>query len=267
MLTKQQISDYLRRIGVSAPIENTMVQLDKLQLAHLQSVPFENLDIGLGNEILLNKFDIFNKVIYQKRGGFCYELNYCFYLLLVSLGFNVSLISGRVFNGSQYGEEFDHLLLLVELDDKRVIADVGFGDSSLKTVMLNGTVSHDCYARYRITQDNADYYLQKSDLTEGWQPQYKFTLTARRLNDFSDMARYHQSAPESPFTQRSTCTIATPEGRLTISNHKLIKTQNNVKSEQVIKTANQYCTKLDTLFGITLTDGHALFNKIFIKKD
>ena len=265
MLTEQQKNDYLNRISASTPTDISKAELDKLQLAHLQSVPFENLDISLRRKISLTEADIFNKVVYQNRGGFCYELNYCFYLLLKAYGFQVSLLSAQVFNGSEYGQEFDHLLLLLEVDDKTLIADVGFGDSFLKAVDIDGSVSKEKYSNYRVITDNNHYYLQKKQANEDWQIQYKFTLTPRLLTEFETMAQYHQTSENSPFTQKSTCTIATPDGRFTISGQKLITTINNCKSEHFISDVNQYYTELKNLFGITLADNQALFKKISSK--
>ena len=262
MLTEQQKNDYLNRISASTPAEISAAELDKLQLAHLQSVPFENLDISLKRKISLTEADIFNKLVYQNRGGFCYELNYSFYLLLKAFGFKVSLLSAQVFNGSEYGQEFDHLLLLVELGEKTVIADVGFGDSFLKTVNIDGSVSEENYSNYQVITDNNHYYLQKMQTSENWQIQYKFTLAPRQLSDFETMAQYHQTSKDSPFTQKSTCTIATPNGRLTISGQKLITTNDNCKPEHFISDANQYYTELKNLFGISLADNNKLYEKI-----
>ena len=53
------------------------------------------------------------------------------------LGFAVVMLSARVFDGGQPGPDFDHLVLLIEVEE-RLIADVGFGDSFLGPLRLNG---------------------------------------------------------------------------------------------------------------------------------
>lgn len=95
--------------------------LNVLHHAHLHNVPFENLDVVYGRKIELSKEAVFRKLIENEWGGFCYELNYGFYLLLSSLGFSVQLLSARVYGEKEdgekgYGQEFDHLMLLVDLE-------------------------------------------------------------------------------------------------------------------------------------------------------
>src|SRR5437016_1727482 len=105
---------YLQRIGYSGGLEPTAANLRALQLAHLQSVPFENLDIHLNHPIILDLNAIYEKVVTRRRGGFCYELNGLFGWLLEALGFQVKLLSASVTRGAGgFGPEYDHLTLLV----------------------------------------------------------------------------------------------------------------------------------------------------------
>ena len=262
MLSKLQIENYLSRIKVEPKFASKLDLLIALHESHLKYIPFENLDIALNRKIELKRNSIFDKVIGDLRGGFCYELNYCFYLLLVSLGFKVSLISGRVFDGKEYGDEFDHLLLLVDINAKLFIADVGFGDSFLTPLKLNCSELKERYSSFRVTKDSKNYLLQRKAISANWEPQYSFSVIPRTLSDFEPMAEFHQASPKSPFTNKSTCTIATQSGRVTISNKKLITAINNKKSEQTIINSEQYYQYLNDYFCIKLCDNNSLFKKL-----
>jgi N-hydroxyarylamine O-acetyltransferase len=72
------ITPYLKRIDYSGSLGLTAEVLNGLHYAHLLAVPFENLDIHLGHPILLNEDQLFDKIVTQRRGGFCYELNESF---------------------------------------------------------------------------------------------------------------------------------------------------------------------------------------------
>src|ERR1051326_805528 len=122
---------YLDRIGYRGPVMPTADVLRRLHLAHLQTVPFENLDISRGRKIAMDEEAFVRKLVEERRGGFCYELNGAFAALLRALGFKVTLLSARVprEDGSD-GPEFDHLTLRVDLEEPR-LADVGFGDAFL----------------------------------------------------------------------------------------------------------------------------------------
>ncbi len=107
---------YLLRIGYQGSLEPSIETLRGLQRAHLFSVPFENLDIHLKREIRLDENAFFEKIVKHRRGGFCYELNGLFSRLLQQLGFQVTLLSARVTENGKIGQEFDHLVLLVQLE-------------------------------------------------------------------------------------------------------------------------------------------------------
>jgi N-hydroxyarylamine O-acetyltransferase len=126
------IADYLERIHYVQAVKPDIESLRGLQVAHLQSVPFENLDIGLQQMIEINEPAIWNKLVVNKRGGFCYELNGLFAWLLKQIGFEVTYLNARVFNREgNLGIDFDHLALLVQIPGQtgHWLADVGFGDS------------------------------------------------------------------------------------------------------------------------------------------
>ncbi len=254
MLTGDQKELYLKRLGINETLYPPSKLLAQLHIAHLRHVPFENLDIVYGRDITLSDEAIFRKLIEEKRGGFCYELNYGFYLLLSSLGFSVQLLSARVYGKEGYGQEFDHLMLRVDLEGKSVIADVGFGDGFLHPIPLNGSVQEEGNSRFQVTKEQDDLYLMSSQDSATWQPQYRFTLTARKLNHFSAMARYHQTSSQSSFTQKSICTIATQNGRVTLGDRKLKITELGEKCERNILSAAEYVMLLQTHFGVVLPE-------------
>jgi N-hydroxyarylamine O-acetyltransferase len=72
------VTSYLERIDYRGSLELSAEVLCGLHYAHLLAVPFENLDIHLGHPILLNEDQLFDKIVTQRRGGFCYELNESF---------------------------------------------------------------------------------------------------------------------------------------------------------------------------------------------
>ncbi|AJC66751.1 arylamine N-acetyltransferase family protein [Dickeya zeae] len=257
MLNNSEVQRYLQRIGVSALPAEPALQLRTLHLAHLTHVPFENLDVVFGKPIHLNPSAIYRKIVDDRRGGFCYELNYGFYLLLQALGFEVHLLAGQVWNDDgHYGQPFDHLFLHVTLPQASVIADISFGDSFCVPVPLSGEVSSEAFAHYQVVAVEGGYQLQQRMGDNGWKPQYKFTLHPYQLADYAGMAHYHQTSPLSPFTTKALCTRVTAQGRLTLSNNRLIVTRHGQKSERVIGSHRDYLACLQQQFGIVLTDDY-----------
>src|ERR1043165_756885 len=113
-----QLAAYLARIGVPGPAGADPDALRRLHRAHLAAVPFENLSIHLGEPISLAEDDLLDKIVARRRGGFCYELNGAFALLLESRGAQVTRAAARVYDGEgRLGPPFDHLALVVRLPD------------------------------------------------------------------------------------------------------------------------------------------------------
>jgi N-hydroxyarylamine O-acetyltransferase len=171
-------SAYLERINYHGPLAPTAETLRHLQLAHLLSVPFENLSIHCGEPIVLDDEALFDKIVKRRRGGFCYELNGLFAALLPAVGFDVSMIAGSAMNaGGEFGPPFDHMALLVTLGD-RWLADVGFGDSFREPLRLvPGTVQDDRQHAYRIDRDGECLTVMRQERGE-WRAQYRFGLDA-----------------------------------------------------------------------------------------
>lgn len=246
------IDAYLARIGYSGPRAATLDTLRELHRAHLLAVPFENLDIHTGREIVLDETRLIEKIVGERRGGFCYELNGAFAALLRALGFQVSLLSaGAVRPDGGFGPDFDHLLLRVDLDEPW-LADVGFGDCFTEPIRLADAVQHDGARAFRIVRAGAQRILQRRDGDGDWSGQYRFTLTPRALSDFAGMCHHHQTSPDSHFTRNRVCTRLTPDGRVSLSSNRLIVTTNGQRRETPIAGDDAFADALRQHFDIDL---------------
>lgn len=247
------VKKYLSRIGITEIKPSSLDFLTELQNAHLLSIPFEDLDIPDRDKIILNFERIYQKIIPTKRGGFCYELNGLFYWLLTQLGFNVDILSGRVFNHERkdLGPEFDHMTLLVHLE-KDYLVDVGFGDSfRIPLEFPNGELI-DVSGYYKIFRINENEYdLRRKENCE-WKLQYKFSSTPHLLKDFENMCEYQQVFPESIFRNRMVCTIATQTGRVTLSNSSITITDNGTKTKTDFTGKDEFYQMLNKYFQIKL---------------
>ena len=246
-------SAYLARIGYSGPLAPTAATLRDLHRAHMLSVPFENLDIALKRKIVCSEEAFLRKIVEQRRGGFCYELNGAFAALLRELGFQVTLLSALVprDDGSQ-SPEFDHLALRVDLNEPW-LADVGFGDSFVEPMRLQVGIEQPQVAwTYRIVKQRDSLHMERSEPRGPWRRQYSFTLTPRVLEEFSPMCHYHQTSPESPFTRKTLCSMATVKGRTTIAERKLVVTRNGKREESLLSTEEEWRSALEKYFGVIL---------------
>jgi len=247
------ISAYLERInyhGATTPCAET---LRALQLAHLLAVPFENLSIHAGEPIVLQDEALFKKIVGSRRGGFCYEVNGLFAAFLRALGFDVTMLSAEVANADGvYSQPFDHMTLMVQLDE-RWLVDVGFGDSFLEPLLLDDTNEQPRRDDvYRIATDGGFFVLLRREMNE-WKPQYRFTLQPHVYNDYAQMCHYHQTSPQSHFTQKRICSLPTDSGRITISDMLWIETSRVTgRLERALESPEEYATVLRERFGIVM---------------
>ncbi|XP_059182558.1 arylamine N-acetyltransferase 2-like [Centropristis striata] len=230
---EMDVETYLSRIGFAGPAEPSLQLLRSVHTCHLLSVPFENLTVHSGGRVRLELPLLYDKIVKQRRGGFCYENNSLFSWLLSKLGFQVTLLSGQVRGviTGRYGPPFDHLILMVSLDGQRWLCDVGFGAPGFSVPLsleTSGPQEQD-HRVYRIRNDMGMHFLEwQGDENRGadvdWIEIYKFTLEPRCLENFVEMCQYHQSSPCSIFFCKSLCTVLKPGGRLTYMGHRLTST-------------------------------------------
>jgi len=196
-----------------------------------------------------------NKIINNRREGFCYELNALFYELLKQIGFDVKMIAARVYNlAGDLGQEYDHMALIVQLD-KTYLVDVGFGASFYEPLLLElETIQKDVNHYFKIAEYDEGYLcLYWSEDGVNFTKKYLFALKERELSDFEPMCNYHQFSTESIFTQKMICTKTTENGRITLSDHKLITTIGNTKHEKLIMDEDELNKILEEKFDITLS--------------
>lgn len=250
------IESYLDRIAYTGELTPNLETLSELQATHMRAVPFENLSVYYKQPIILQEDLLYEKIVGRRRGGFCYELNGLFAWLLGKLGYRVTLLSaGVISDDGSFGPEFDHMTLMVHLDQDYLV-DVGFGDSfqtplrfSDREEQRQGGMS------YQISAEREAFvYYEQNNREENpsMQPQYRFTLIPRQLSDYEGMCNYHQTSPNSGFTKKRVCSRATENGRYTLSNFRMIITENGTKNEKELASEEEFESHLKEYFNITL---------------
>jgi N-hydroxyarylamine O-acetyltransferase len=227
------VDGYLARLGVAWAGVPDLAALRQLQEAHLRAVPFENLSVHLGERITLEPEPLVAKLL-RGRGGFCYELNGAFAVLLAELGYRVSLLSAQTYNAEdELGPPFDHLALRVELD-RPWLVDVGFGQFAQAPLRLDlAGAQRDPQGEFTVTEAGPGLL----DVTANGVLEYRLECRPRRLVDFGPSCWYHQTSPDSHFTRSLTCSIPTPAGRITLSGTRLIRTEHGRRTETRLSEA------------------------------
>jgi len=254
-MTGDQLNYYLKRIEFANELKASVECLFQLQLQHLMHVPFENLDIHLNKQISLNIDDFYKKIVEHKRGGFCYELNGLFNQLLKAIGFKTVLISCRPYNASSdsFNEEFDHLAIITTIEKSQWLADVGFGEFSLSPLKIEDNIEQDDDRKiYRMIAFEEGHLVQHKTKNGNWNNEYLFSEKPHYLAEFAIKLQFHQTSPQSHFTQNKLCSKLTPQGRITLTEKKLKLTQNEQVTEIELADEEEFKNYLKIYFHITM---------------
>ncbi|MDW3648325.1 MAG: arylamine N-acetyltransferase [Bacteroidia bacterium] len=246
------VQAYLNRIGYQGKLEPDLALLRELQSHHIYKIPFENLDIHYGRKIRLDKDQIFQKLMVEHRGGFCYELNGLFYFLLEELGYRLVRISARVYGSNgELGPEYDHLAILCQLAEGLFLVDVGFGEFSLYPLAFQTAEEiEDPRGRYRFEVYDETHFLLSKKVDEIWKAEYLFSPEDRTYQEFEKMCEFHQISEHSPFTQKRVCSLAIPDGRISLLNDRLKIRKGEQTKEIDIHDEKEVKVYLDEYFGI-----------------
>lgn len=250
------IEHYLQRINYQGPRTSTIETLRSLQRAHLLAVPFENISIHIGEPIVLQDEALYNKIVERRRGGFCYELNGLFSALLRTLGFNVTKLSLRLAQGegeTLYSPEFEHMALMVSLEDPWLV-DVGYGGKLMEPLLLNSRdVQVQCGYTFRITSEGEDFFLSERTDEDQWKPRSRFSLQPRQYADFVERCHFQQTDPESHFIKGRFCRQETPEKWMILHETEFIEIEpNGDRHEQTVANQEIFGLLMHKHFGIVV---------------
>ncbi|MER5490968.1 arylamine N-acetyltransferase [Streptomyces sp. NPDC002490] len=248
MLADSMVTAYLDRIAAQRPATADLEGLRGIQSRHLYSVPFENLGYHLGEEIHMDERSV-DKVVIERRGGGCYELNPALSHLLTALGYEVSLMPGRVWIKGELTAPLCHLALKVRLEGRAWLVDVGFGRNSRFPLDL-GTrdPQTDPHGEYRIVpaRDGG------SDVSANGALQYRVYDVPCSVADFGPTLWWYRTAPDSPFLQNLFCSLPTDGGRVTLKGDRFTEVVGDERYTRRLLDEAEVREVYGKRFGITL---------------
>jgi N-hydroxyarylamine O-acetyltransferase len=195
---------YLERTGYNGPLEPTAGTLRELHRRHVETIPFENLEIMLGRPVVLDLPSLQAKLVAHRRGGYCYEHNLLFAAVLERLGYTFTGLSARVTMGTGKLRPPTHMCIRAEVDGMAWLADTGFGNAGLiePIPMRPGQPARQGAWEYALAEAGHGVWALRSLQPEGWLELYTFTLEPRWPVDYMVLNWYTSTHPNSAFTQR-----------------------------------------------------------------
>jgi N-hydroxyarylamine O-acetyltransferase len=248
---------YLARIGMRPEdVSHTFEFLKALQQNHICTVPYENLDILNGVPIDLSKEALFEKIVTNRRGGYCFELNGAIAHLLEELGFATKCYFARFLKGESEIPVRRHRVVVTECQGKRYVIEVGIGiEAPRNPLLLEEGVEQFCSnGTFKFSREPFLGWVLQEKVGDEWKPYYSFTEEEQLDIDFIQPSFYCEKHSASPFNKSPMVAIKTPGGRRAINDreYKAFEGGELVSIEANITDARLYEILKET-FGIVWT--------------
>lgn len=249
---------YLKRIGVDGEdIPLTRVGLDRLQFAHLCSVPFENLDLfDYDSKVDFGVEEMYDKVVVRRRGGYCFELNSIFMSLLVAVGFDVHPAGVRIMmgGGSSFIPAIAHRASIVTIGDKRYYSDVGFGMTNAPgiSICIDDKSEQDIQGEIFTVEDrpyNNKMIIRHTD--DGPSELFMFVPDPFNVLDFIS---YNTTIQMTGFRAKRMVNLRRPGGSISVDGDIFRRTDKGERTETPLSSAEDAFNVLNGDFGMLLTE-------------
>jgi N-hydroxyarylamine O-acetyltransferase len=238
LLDSRRIGAYLARVGYDGPLEPTVGVLRALHRAHLTAIPYENLDIHLGHPLTLDRQAAFGKLVDDRRGGWCFEMNGTFGWVLESVGFDVRYVAGAVRRADRGASALDsHLVLIVTVDDPYIV-DVGFGDGFFEPLPLEPGRYRQRSLEFGVSREGEWWRVHNHE--HGGAESYDFTLEPRSIESFADKCHELQTAPDSSLVRSTVSGRHEDDGLVVLRGAVLRELRDGVLAIRVIADADDY---------------------------
>lgn len=228
--------------------------LSSLQWAHLTHIPYENLNILAGIPLSLKPYDLFRKIVTDRQGGYCFELQGLFKELLETVGFTVMQYAARFLDEPETIQMRRHRVLVVTIDGQRYLTDVGVRNEAPRKALqlVQGYVQSDGICQYRFEKDDFfGWVLLQKERKKNWKPMYGFTEEIQVDDDFVMPSFYCERHPDSTFNKFMKISIFSEKSNFTLVNG-IFQEYRNAKVQLRKKLTNRSETDniLKTYFGL-----------------
>lgn len=261
-ITNTEALAYLERLGMQKPAAADEAALDKLIYAHQCSIPFENINPLNSLSVSLKTDDLVKKIITEKRGGFCFELNTLFCRLLEYCGYEVHGCRAGMLWDSGPRALAHHRGNIVRIGEDNYYCDVGCGGPQPAAAIKieNGSAKTAAGETFSVSRKDEYWWILRRAGCHGPENILEFTLVPEFEANFITPCYYCAASPDSKFTRKLRLGLRTENGSISVSGNTFIKTENGIRTERIINTKEELCRITKNEFGLSLcfkrTDFH-----------
>ncbi len=237
------LEQYFKRIGLDygqlheSPINSEM--LTRIMRQQLFNVPFENLDVQSGKIVSLVPEKIVEKILFNQRGGYCYEVNGIFAMALQALNIPYRLVAARpMFYPTRRPRT--HMVIIATLEDEQWLCDLGFGSYGIRAPIrlsgLNLSIPQE-HDQFRLSKVSEHEYLLQAWVSNEWANQFAFDLSPQEWVDFEPANYMNSTHPSAIFVQKLLVVLHTELGRKILFGNTLKIIENGIEHKKILTSA------------------------------
>lgn len=256
-MDKFQAQKYIERLGLDISYAShvpDLTLLNALQYAHVTEVPYENLDILDNIPLKLDEDSLYKKIVENRRGGYCFEVNALLEYLLKALGYKTVNCFARYLRGENKIPMRRHRVIIAESDDLdcRYFVDAGIGERAprLPLKLLAGVEQEQYGEVYRFEEDESLGWVLWDRHKGEWNRFMSFTEDNQVEEDYLTTSFYCEKHPDSPFNKGNMLSIKTANGRKTVSDNEFRVFDGGDVEVQIIRNKAELNKILAEHFGI-----------------
>lgn len=258
-LSPPDLDAYFARIGFTGPHLPTLAVLGDILLRHVCTIPFENLDVLLGRPIRTDAAALVQKLVHDRRGGYCFEQNHLLLFALRALGFVAEPMIARVRwqVPANVATGLTHMLVRVTLDGRDWLADAGMGSRSLTAplAMVDGLEQDTPHDRRRLVRRDG-HFVQQTLFADEWLDVNLFRPETAATMDLEMGNWYSHTHPQAHFRNNLMAARATDDGRLALLNREFSFRHHDGRTEKrELTTPDELLAVLAEHFGLRFPAG------------
>ena len=249
------LAAYCRRIGFAGTLTPTRDCLERLIPAHAAAIPFENIEVLARRVPRLDLAGLQDKMVRQRRGGYCFEQNTLMRAVLQAVGFDVQPMEARIRSGvaADVVTARTHLAARVVLDGVAHMVDVGCSTvAPLAPLVLASRARQAAGSGFYRFVDVGDELLLQTLAADAWTDCYQLMPTAPHAIDCEVGNWFVATHPKSMLAHNLLLGRAIEGGRLRLFNRRLsaFQPQCGAPVERELQTRAEFADVLADGFGL-----------------
>lgn len=248
------VTRYMQALGLTRRSPDLSF-LSEITRRHVATFAFCSVGPRLGDALPLDLDSLYQRIVVQARGGYCFEQNGLLYEVLADLGFVVKLYLARVIYNQDVHPGLTHRITTVDVAGRQYLVDVGFGPlgPSLPVSMAKEE-SRDGDRVFRVAEPRTGEFHMQTLKDGAFFSLYRFELARYGQADCEVGHFYSHKHPEATFVKNLVVSRIMDGEIRSLRNREYRVLTKDGDDKRDIVDAEQLRTILSGEFGIQITE-------------